>query len=85
MAKMLTGKVISVAMNDTAVVEVSRRVAHPLYKKLLTRSKKFKVATDGKQLHVGDRVRIIETRPVAKGKYFTIGEIIANVQGENRP
>lgn len=78
MARTLNGKITSLAMKDTAVVEVSRRVPHPLYKKLLTRSKKFKVATDGKQLSVGDVVKIAETRPMAKDKYFKVVEVVTS-------
>lgn len=80
MARALNGKITSLAMKDTAVVEVSRRVPHPLYKKLLTRSKKFKVATDGKQLTVGDQVKIAETRPMAKDKYFKVVEVLTSVK-----
>ena len=61
-------------MQDTVVVEIVRRVPHPLYKKLLKRSKKFKVATNGATVAVGDDVRIVETRPVSKDKYFAILE-----------
>lgn len=80
MARTLNGKITSLAMNDTAVVEVSRRVPHPLYKKLLARSKKFKVATNGKQLTVGDLVRIVETRPLAKDKYFKVDEVLTSAK-----
>ncbi len=76
MAKVLTGKVISIKMQNTAVVEVSRRVPHPLYKKLLKKSKHFNVATVGKSVAVGNEVRIVETKPVSKTKYFAIKEVI---------
>jgi small subunit ribosomal protein S17 len=76
MAKVLTGKVISVKMQNTAVVETSRRVPHPLYKKLLKVSKHFNVDTAGKTVAVGDEVRIVETKPVSKTKYFAIKEVI---------
>lgn len=76
MAKVLTGKVISVKMQDTAVVEVSRRVPHPLYKKLLKKSKHFNADTASHKVAVGDEVRIIETKPMSKTKYFAIKEVI---------
>ncbi len=77
MAKIMTGKVISTKMQDTVVVEVTRFVPHPLYKKLMKRSKHFKVALNGHELTVGKRVKIVETKPVAKGKYFKVMEVIA--------
>jgi small subunit ribosomal protein S17 len=76
MAKVLTGKVISLKMQNTAVVEVSRRVPHPLYKKLLKIGKHFNVDTAGKTVEVGAEVRIVETRPVSKTKYFALKEVI---------
>jgi small subunit ribosomal protein S17 len=76
MAKVLTGKVISVKMQNTAVVEVSRRVPHPLYKKLLKVGKHFNVDTAGKIVEVGAEVRIVETKPISKTKYFVIKEVI---------
>ncbi|HVA96888.1 MAG TPA: 30S ribosomal protein S17 [Candidatus Acidoferrales bacterium] len=76
MAKILTGKVISVKMQNTAVVEVSRRVPHPLYKKLLKKGKHFNVDTVGQTVAVGNEVRIIETKPISKTKYFAIKEVI---------
>ena len=76
MAKILTGKVVSVKMQNTAVVEVSRRVPHPLYKKLLKKSKHFNTDTAGKTVEVGNEVRIVEIKPVSKTKYFAIKEVI---------
>ena len=72
MAKVLSGKVISVKMQDTAVVQVTRFVPHPLYKKLLKRSKNFKVDSKGVELTVGQTVKIVETKPMAKDKHFKI-------------
>ena len=76
MAKVLTGKVVSIKMQDTAVIEVSRRVPHPLYKKLLKKNKHFNVDTAGKTVEVGNEVRIVETKPLSKTKYFAIKEVI---------
>ena len=76
MAKVLTGKVVSTKMTDTVVVEVSRRVPHPLYKKLMKVTKKFNVALNGKTVEVGNEVKIIETKPVSKTKYFALKEVV---------
>lgn len=73
--KIFKGKVISLKMQKTAVVEVERKFAHPLYKKIMTRSKKYKVDTGEQVLNVGDLVEIIETRPISKDKYFKVKEI----------
>lgn len=80
MAKTLNGVVTSVGMKNTAVVEVFRQVPHPLYKKLLKRSKKYKIETEGKELNVGDFVRIEETKPISKDKYFKLTTVITSVK-----
>lgn len=72
MTKILQGKVISNKMNSTAIVEISRRVPHRLYGKIIKTSKKYKVETSGQKLEVGQVVKIVETRPVAKDKHFAI-------------
>jgi len=76
MQKIFEGTIISLKMNNTAVVEVVRRKPHPLYKKLLKRNKKYKVDTAGQTFAKGDRVKIIETRPISKEKNFKIIEVI---------
>lgn len=72
MAKVLAGKVVGVKMNNTVVVEVVRRTPHPLYKKLVRKSKKFKVDSAGVEVTVGQEVKIVETRPISKDKHFKI-------------
>lgn len=72
--KIFEGKIISLSMNNTGVVEIVRRTPHPLYKKLIKRSKKYKVDTVGLDLTVGAKVKIIETRPISKDKYFKVME-----------
>ena len=72
MAKILTGKVVTTAMQGVVVVEVTRKTPHPLYKKLMKRSKKFKVATNGQSVAIGDRVQIRETRPLSKDTHFVL-------------
>jgi small subunit ribosomal protein S17 len=76
MQKKLNGVIISLKMQKTAVVEVPRIAPHPLYKKLLRRSTKIKADTAGKELNVGDRVVIVETRPISKDKKFKVLEVI---------
>lgn len=71
--KILTGKVTSVKMQDTILVEVTRRVPHPLYKKLLKKSKQFKVDVKGQNaVEVGQTVKIVETKPISKTKHFKL-------------
>ena len=72
MAKVLTGQVVSTGMNNVVIVEVTRKTPHPLYKKLMKRSKKFKVATLGQTVTVGDRVQIKESRPLSKDTHFVL-------------
>ena len=72
MAKILTGTVVSTAMQNTIVVEVTRHVPHPLYRKLMKRSKKHKVDVTGESVTVGQLVKIVETKPISKGKHFRL-------------
>lgn len=76
MAKVLVGYIISTKMQDTSVVEVTRRVPHKLYKKLLKRSQHFKVDTKGQEVAVGMRVRIVEVPPISKDKHFKLLEVV---------
>lgn len=72
MPKIFEGKIVSLKMQKTAVVEVERTLTHPVYKKVLRRSKKYKADTGDLILNVGDKVKIIETRPTSKNKFFKI-------------
>jgi small subunit ribosomal protein S17 len=74
--KTFIGKIVSVKMNKTVVVEIVRRTPHPLYKKLMRRSKNYKADTAGLELIVGQKVKIAETKPMAKGKFFKVLEVI---------
>ena len=74
--KTFQGKIISLKMNRTAVVEVTRRTPHPLYKKLLKKSTNFKADTGELNLLVGQKVKIVETKPISKGKFFKVMEVI---------
>ncbi len=72
--KTYTGIVVSLKMQGTAVVEVERTITHPLYKKILRRSKRYKVDTNSQELSVGDKVKITETKPISKNKFFKVEE-----------
>lgn len=74
MAKVLEGKIVSNKMNRTVVVEVVRRTPHPLYKKLIKRSKKFLADSGEVKYEVGQTVKIVETRPMSKNKHFKVME-----------
>ncbi len=70
------GIVVSNKMDKTIVVAISERVKHPLYKKIVSRTKKFKAHDENNECNVGDKVRIMETRPLSKDKHFRLVEII---------
>ncbi len=75
MAKTLKGSVVSIKMNGAVVVEVTRHIPHPKYKKLLKRSKNFKAALNGQTVQVGDTVSITETRPMSKDIHFAVSKV----------
>ena len=70
------GKVISDKMDKTIVVVVESRRAHPLYKKIVKRSYKLKAHDENNECGVGDRVKVMETRPLSKEKRWRLAEII---------
>lgn len=70
------GRVVSTKMRKTIVVEVERRVPHPLYKKIVTRRKKFYAHDEQQAARVGDVVRIIESRPLSRLKRWRLVEIV---------
>jgi small subunit ribosomal protein S17 len=70
------GVVVSDKMDKTIVVKVERRLMHPKYEKFVKRSTKFKVHDQNNDCHVGDVVRIMETRPLSKEKCWRLVEII---------
>jgi small subunit ribosomal protein S17 len=73
------GEVVSNKMRKTIVVEVTRRVQHPVYKRIITRRKKFYAHDEGGDAGVGDIVRIIECRPMSKLKRWRLGEIVRKI------
>jgi small subunit ribosomal protein S17 len=74
--KELVGEVVSDKMDKTIVVQVKRRVQHPRYKKVITKYKKFYVHDEKSEAGVGDRVRIVESRPLSKLKRWALAEIV---------
>lgn len=74
--KARVGTVVSDKMNKTVVVAVERRVKHPLYKKYYKKTSKFKAHDNDNQCTIGDKVKIMETRPLSKTKRWRIVEII---------
>ena len=70
------GKVVSNKMNKTIVVEVSRRHAHPQFKKVVITKKKFYAHDEKEVAQMGDTVCIEETRPLSKDKYFRLVRIV---------
>lgn len=70
--RVLTGIVVSDKMQKTVVVSIQRKVAHPLYGKLIKITKKYKVDTNGMDIKIGDIVRMEETRPISRGKHFKV-------------
>ena len=72
----LTGKVVSDKMLNTLVVEVVRQSIHPLYKKILRRRKRYKVHNTDSRIKTGDSVKIAETKPMSKEKFFKVVEKI---------
>ena len=70
------GKVVSDKMDKTVVVEIRERVKHPLYGKIVTKTKKLKAHDEANECGIGDTVRIAETRPLSKDKCWRVVEII---------
>ncbi|MFA6066190.1 MAG: 30S ribosomal protein S17 [Candidatus Babeliaceae bacterium] len=74
--RLLVGKVVSDKMKQTIVVEVERTYIHPLLKKVMRVTKKYKVHDHDQQAHTGDIVEVYEGRPVSKTKYMYLDRII---------
>ena len=74
--KTRVGTVVSDKMDKTAVVAIKTKVRHPLYGKMVNRTRKFKAHDEENQCGIGDTVRIMETRPISKDKRWRLVEII---------
>ena len=76
MRKTAVGRVVSDKMDKTVVVAIEDSVRHPLYKKIIKRTVKLKAHDENNECRVGDRVRLMETRPLSKDKRWRVAEII---------
>lgn len=74
--KVRTGVVVSDAMDKTVLVRIDRKVRHPLYQKTIRRSNKLAAHDENNDAHVGDMVRVMETRPLSKTKRWRVVEIV---------
>ncbi len=74
--KTRVGRVVSDKMDKTIVVAIEDRVAHPLYKKIVKRTYKLKAHDEKNEAGVGDRVRVMETRPLSRDKRWRLVEIV---------
>ncbi len=73
------GVVLSNKMQKTIVVQIERKTRHPLYGKVVSKAKKFKVHDEKNEAKVGDKVKIVETRPLSKEKRWRLVEILGSV------
>ena len=74
--KVRTGKVVSDKMDKTIVVAVEDHVKHPLYKKIVKRTYKLKAHDEKNECNVGDKVKVMETRPLSKDKRWRLVEVV---------
>lgn len=74
--KTRTGKVVSDKMDKTIVVAIETSVKHPLYKKIVKRTYKLKAHDENNECSVGDKVKVMETRPLSKDKRWRLVEIV---------
>lgn len=74
--KTRTGVVVSDKMDKTIVVAIKTKVRHPLYGKMVNRTRKFKAHDENNECGIGDTVKIMETRPISKDKRWRLVEIV---------
>jgi small subunit ribosomal protein S17 len=79
--KVLVGEVVSDRMHKTITVRVERRMRHPIYERVIRRSKKYHAHDEHNQCRIGDQVRIMETRPLSKTKRWRLVEIMRRRAG----
>jgi len=78
--KTRVGKVISNKMDKTIVVAVEDHVKHPLYKKIVKRTYKLKAHDEANECNIGDKVKVMETRPLSKDKRWRLVEVMEKVK-----
>ena len=76
MRKTMVGKIVSDKMDKTVVVAIEDSVKHPLYNKIVKRTYKLKAHGENNECKIGDKVRVMETRPLSKDKRWRLVEII---------
>ena len=81
MARKLIGTVVSDVQDKTIVVKTERRVTHPVYRKQYTVSKKYQAHDEKNEAQLGDKVSIVETKPVSKNKTFKLEAVIERKEG----
>lgn len=74
--KTRVGKVVSDKMDKTVVIAIADNVKHPLYKKIIKNTVKIKAHDENNECHIGDRVLVMETRPLSKDKRWRVVEIV---------
>jgi len=74
--KVLQGVVVSDKMEKTCVVSVERTVQHPLYKRTVRKSKKYKVHDENNECNIGDAIRLIECKPISKDKCWRLLDVL---------
>ena len=87
MKKIRSGVVISNKMDKTVVVKIGRTLRHPVYKKVVRASSKFKAHDEKNQCQIGDLVEIIETRPISSDKRWRVSRILgrAKIKAQEYP
>lgn len=78
--KVVTGKVVSDKMDKTVVVAVETLVRHPLYQRITRRTRKFKAHDEKNSCRIGDKVKLMETRPLSKEKRWRVVDILERAE-----
>jgi len=78
----LTGRVVSDKMDKTVTVLIERRVTHPMYGKVMTRSKKYHAHDQGNECHEGDVVQIEECRPISRTKAWRVVKLVGKAKAQ---
>lgn len=78
--KIRTGRVVSDKMDKTIVVAVEDHVKHPLYKKIVKKTYKLKAHDENNECNIGDKVKVMETRPLSKDKRWRLVEVMEKVK-----
>ena len=74
--KIRTGRVVSTAMDKTGILLIETQFSHPLYGKIVKRSKRLKFHDEKNECQVGDKVKVIETRPLSREKRWRLHEVM---------